>query len=410
MKRSTDRILTTHVGSLVRPPPIREVMRARANNEPYDESVLGETLRGSVAEVVRKQAEIGIDVPSDGEFGKLGWARYVMDRLGGLEPRRSGPQEKLHFGTSGDRETFADFYAALAPVEAYDWATPTEGQPASLPRVGAGQGPMGWDCTGPVTYTGQHELDRDIANFKAALEGLDVAEAFMPVVAPMSVTEYNPAERNHYPSDEAYLHAVADALAVEYNAIVDAGFLLQVDDSLFPQIFSRDLGKKTPDEIRKFAELCVDALNHALAGIPEERVRYHVCWASNFGPHTYDAPLRDMVDIMLKVRAQAYSVEAANSRHEHEWMVWSDVKLPEGKILIPGLVTHHTMIVEHPELIAWRIENFASLVGRENVIASSDCGFAQSATTVRVHPQIQWAKLRALREGADLASAKLGKN
>ena len=406
MKRSVDRILVTHVGSLVRPPAIREAMRARSSGEPYDESVFGQTLRDAVTDVVARQAEAGVDVPSDGEFGKLGWARYVMDRLGGLQPRR-GPSGGPLFGTQLNRSEFADFYRALAPVQAYDWTVPEPGEPV-LPAQGPGAGPSGWDCVGPVTYIGGDELKRDIENFKAALSQVSVEEAFMPVVAPMSVTEYSPGERkNFYKTEEEYIYAVADALAMEYRAIVDAGFLLQVDDSLFPQVFSRELYRWSTEEIRKFATLCVEALNHALTGIPEDRVRYHICWASNFGPHTYDAPLRDMVDIMLQVRAQAYSIEAANSRHEHEWMVWEDIKLPEGKILIPGLITHHTMIVEHPELIAWRIGNFARLVGRENVIASSDCGFAQSSNTVRVHPQIQWAKLKALAEGAELASRRL---
>jgi 5-methyltetrahydropteroyltriglutamate--homocysteine methyltransferase len=261
---------------------------------------------------------------------------------------------------------------------------------------------------GPVTYKGQAELRRDIDNFKAALSGAQVEEAFMPVVAPMSVIEFQPpGSESYYKSEEEYLQAVSDALAEEYRAIVDAGFLLQVDDSLFPQVFSRELSRLEPEGIRRLADKCVEALNYALTGIPEEKVRYHICWASNFGPHLDDAPLQDMVDIMLKVNAEAYSIEAANSRHEHEWMVWKDVKLPEGKILIPGLVTHHTMIVEHPELIAWRIANFASLVGKENVIASTDCGFAQSATTVRVHPSIQWAKLEALVQGAAIASKQL---
>jgi 5-methyltetrahydropteroyltriglutamate--homocysteine methyltransferase len=407
MNRSTDRILVTHVGSLVRPPEIRKAMVAHAANAEFDESVFGETLSKAVSGVVQRQVDCGVDIPSDGEFGKLGWARYVLDRLGGLAPRRSGSGPL--FGTPKDREEFGDFYRALAPVQAYDWDPAAEGTPSLAAMGQGGGGPMGWDCVEPVTYKGQAELQRDINNFKSALAGLPVSEAFMPVVAPMSVTEYAPGEIHAYPNRDAYLYAVADALAEEYRAIVDAGFLLQVDDSLFPQVFSRDLYRSSRDEIRQMAETCVDALNHALTGIPEEKVRYHICWASNFGPHTYDAPLKDMVDIMLKVKAQAFSIEAANSRHEHEWMVWEETKLPEGKILIPGLVTHHTMIVEHPELIAWRIENFARLVGRENIIASTDCGFAQSASTVRVHPQIQWAKLKALSEGAALASKRLWK-
>ena len=405
MKRSTDRILTTHVGSLVRPREIREVMRGQTSESRVADEAFGAVLRDSVRDVVRQQAEAGIDVVSDGEYGKLGWARYVLDRLDGLEPRRSGGS--MVFGTPETRERFAGFFAALPPVQAYDWEPPAPGERPSLPAVHPTVS-GGWDCVGPVTYKGQAELRRDIANFKAALGGVQIEEAFMPVVAPMSVIEFQPpGVKNYYATEDEYLQAVSDALAEEYRAIVDAGFLLQVDDSLFPQVFSRELSRLEPEEIHKLAERCIEALNYALNGIPEERVRYHICWASNFGPHSDDAPLRDMVDIMLKANAGAYSIEAANSRHEHEWMVWQDVKLPTGKILIPGLVTHHTMIVEHPELIAWRIRNFAGLVGRENVIASTDCGFAQSATTVRVHPDIQWAKLAALAEGAAIATRQL---
>ena len=405
MKRSTDRILTTHVGSLVRPLEIRVAMRQQSTESRIEDHGFSQLLRSSVRDVVRQQVHAGIDVVSDGEYGKLGWARYVLDRLSGLVPRRAG--SGMVFGTPDTRDRFAGFFAALGPVQAYDWEAPEPGQQPSLPPAPAAIG-GGWDCVGPVTYKGQAELQRDIANFKAALAGVDAEEAFMPVVAPMSVIEFQPpGSESYYATEDEYLQAVSDALAEEYRAIVDAGFLLQVDDSIFPQVFSRELSRLSPADIRRLADRCVEALNYALTGIPEDRVRYHICWASNFGPHTDDAPLRDMVDIMLKVHAGAYSIEAANSRHEHEWMVWQDVKLPEGKVLIPGLVTHHTMIVEHPELIAWRIRNFAGLVGRENVIASTDCGFAQSATTVRVHPQIQWAKLEALAEGARLASKQL---
>jgi len=260
-------------------------------------------------------------------------------------------------------------------------------------------------CTGPITYQGQAAVQSDIATFKAALAGVNPAEAFIPAVAPGTIELQR--RNTYYPTDEAYLFAIAEAMREEYRAIVDAGFVLQLDDPRVVTQYGMPDPAPSIAAYRKFAELRVEAINHALAGIPSDRVRYHLCWGSWHGPHVTDVPLKDIVDIVLRVRADAYSVEAANPRHEHEWQVWEDVKLPDGKILIPGVVAHTTNLVEHPELIAWRITTYARLVGRENVIAGTDCGFSQGAFTPRVHHSIMWAKLQALAEGAALATKQL---
>jgi len=408
MKRSTDRILVSHVGSLVRPTAIREVMAAREQELPYDEAAFQVTLRREVAQVVRQQAAVGVDIVSDGEFGKAGWIRYVAERLGGFVHREVGPGEREFnpIYLIREAEKFPEFYAAYNPIQYYDWLPPSESKTPFKPdatRPAAKK--MLWDCTGPITYRGQAAIQRDIDNFKAALAGVKVEEAFLPVAAPMSARGM--WINSYYPSEDAVVSALADALKQEYRAIVDAGFLIQLDDAFLAHEYDRLQGQMSQKEVHKYCEMRVELLNHALAGIPEEKVRYHVCWGSWNAPHTTDTPLRTLVDLVLKVRAQAYSLEAANPRHEHEWQVWKDVKLPDGKILIPGVVTHSTNVVEHPELVAWRIENFAGLVGRENVIAGTDCGFAQSYNVVRVHPSVQWAKLGSLVEGARLASRQL---
>ena len=386
MKRSTDRILTTHVGSLVRPPGLVEIMRAKENGQPYDQQELAARVQSSVREVVHKQVETGVDIPSDGEYGKPSFSGYVNERLSGFERRPRDPQESPLLNGGRDRQLFQEFY------EEYDRAT---GSASGYPVV----------CTGPITYQGQAAVQSDIATFKAALAGVNPAEAFIPAVAPGTIELQR--RNTHYPTDEAYLFAIAEAMREEYRAIVDAGFVLQLDD---PRVVTQ-YGMPDPApsivDYRKFAELRVEAINHALAGIPSDRVRYHLCWGSWHGPHVTDVPLRDIVDIVLRVRADAYSVEAANPRHAHEWQVWEDVKLPDGKILIPGVVAHTTNLVEHPELIAWRITTYARLVGRENVIAGTDCGFSQGAFTPRVHHSIMWAKLQALAEGAALATKQL---
>jgi 5-methyltetrahydropteroyltriglutamate--homocysteine methyltransferase len=386
MQQSTERILTTHVGSLIRPQPLQDFLRAKQAGKPYNQELYDACLTNSVADIVRRQAEAGIDVVSDGEFGKsFSWSQYVLERLSGFE-RRPVKYGGNPFQRGADRERFSEFYAELDARE----------EPATR---------MDSVCVGPITYTGQAELKRDIDNFKNALKETKVAEAFMPVAAPASVI---PDRKNeYYKSDEELLHAIGAAMATEYRMIVEAGFVLQLDDARAAVSFDRMVPPASFDEYRKWVETHMDVLNAAIAGLPPERIRYHVCWGSWPGPHTSDVPLKDIVDLILKVNAGAYVIEGANPRHEHEWKVWQDVKLPAGKVLIPGVISHATNVVEHPELIAERIGRYAGLVGRENVIAGTDCGFAQGPFYRRVHPSIMWAKLEALAEGARLASKQL---
>ena len=386
MKRSTDRILTTHVGSLVRPPGLVELMRAKESGQAYDHQALAARVRDSVRDVVHKQIETGVDIPSDGEYGKPSFSGYANERLSGFTRRPRDPNESPLLNWGRDRMLFREFY------EEYDRAT---GSASGYPVV----------CTGPITYQGQAALQSDIAAFKAALEGVSPAEAFIPAVAPGTIELQRRNE--YYPTDEAYLFAIAEAMREEYKAIVDAGFVLQIDDPRVVTQYGMPDPAPSIADYRRFAELRVEAINHALAGIPSDRVRYHLCWGSWHGPHVTDVPLQDIVDIVLRVHADAYSVEAANPRHEHEWQVWENVKLPDGKILIPGVVAHTTNLVEHPELIAWRLTTYARLVGKDNVIAGTDCGFSQGAFTPRVHHSIMWAKLQALAEGAALATKQL---
>jgi 5-methyltetrahydropteroyltriglutamate--homocysteine methyltransferase len=385
------RILTTHVGSLIRPPDLVALLRAKDDREPVDAAEFAACLRRSVADVVREQAETGIDIVSDGEFGKsVSWSRYVRERLEGFEEKASsGPQagegEAVFPGT--DKSLFAEFYAE------YD---KTQGLTGSLSN---------WVCTGPVRYVGQEALRRDIENLRDAMQGLEVAEGFLPVVAPASVV---PVRRDEfYASEEEFVFAVADALNTEYRTIVEAGLVVQIDDAYLPSMYDTMGSPQDLRDYRAWAELRIEALNRALEGIPEERSRYHVCWGSWNAPHVGDVALRDIVDLILRVRVGGYSIEQANPRHEHEWRVWEDVTLPEGRTLLPGLVSHATNVVEHPELVAERITRLAALVGPENVIASTDCGFAQGPFVRRVHPSIQWAKLASLVEGARIASGRL---
>ncbi|HVD75284.1 MAG TPA: cobalamin-independent methionine synthase II family protein [Xanthobacteraceae bacterium] len=388
MKQSTDRILTTHVGSLIRPQALQDILRAKQGGQSYDHAAYENCLKQSVADVVRRQAEIGVDVVSDGEFGKaISWNQYVVERLSGFELRAIPPGFRP--GTPGaDRTRFKEFYAELDVRE-----------PMANAKMVA--------CVGPVKYIGQEILRRDIDNFKAALKGVKVVEAFMPVVAPSSVLPDRKDE--YYKGEEEWLSAVTAAMRTEYRMIVDAGFILQIDDARAATAFDRMVPPGTFEEYRRWLAKFVESLNHALEGIPEDRVRYHVCWGSWPGPHVSDVALKDIVDLILKVRAGAYVIESANPRHEHEWQVWKNVRLPEGKVLIPGVISHATNVVEHPELIAERITRFANLLGRENVIAGTDCGFAQGTFYRRVHPTVMWAKFEALVEGARLASKQLWK-
>jgi 5-methyltetrahydropteroyltriglutamate--homocysteine methyltransferase len=387
-----DHILTTHVGSLIRPPELVALVRAHENGEQLDDDAFRVTLRDAVAEIVRRQAEVGIDIPSDGEFGKTWtWAWYVRERLGGFEERPWGPEgEREPSRTGYDRRRFADFYA--------DYVRTQQSAPGVRQR---GQ----WTCVGPITYVGQDAIRRDIDDLLAAAAAAGVREAFLPVAAPASVMPVRVDE--HYGSDEELLFALADALHEEYAAVVDAGLLLQIDDAFLATMYDTMVPPATLAEYREWAELRIEAVNRALRGIPPERCRYHVCWGSWNGPHTGDVALRDIVDLVLRVNVGGYSLEQANPRHEHEWRVWEDVALPEGKFLLPGVISHATNVVEHPELVAERITRLARLVGRERVVASTDCGFAQNPYIARVHPSIMWAKLDALVEGARLATTTL---
>jgi 5-methyltetrahydropteroyltriglutamate--homocysteine methyltransferase len=388
MKTSTDRILTTHVGSLIRPAALQDIMRAKQGGGSYDKAAYDTCLKESVADVVRHQAEVGVDVVSDGEYGKaISWNQYVVERLSGFELRAIPPGYRP--GTPGaDRTRFKEFYAELDVRE-----------PMANPKMVA--------CVGPVKYIGQAIVQRDIDNFKAALKGTKVTEAFMPVVAPSSVLPDRKDE--YYKGEEDWLAAVTEAMRTEYKMIVDAGFVLQIDDARAATAYDRMVPPGTFEDYRRWLAKFVESLNHALEGIPEDRVRYHVCWGSWPGPHVSDVALRDIVDLILKVKAGAYVIESANPRHEHEWQVWKTAKLPPGRVLIPGVISHATNVVEHPELIAERTVRFANLVGRENVMIGTDCGFAQGTFYRRVHPSIMWAKFEALAEGARLATKQLWK-
>jgi 5-methyltetrahydropteroyltriglutamate--homocysteine methyltransferase len=387
MKHSSSRILTTLVGSLIRPQPLQEFLRARQGGKSYDEKAYQTCLTESVGDVVREQAQAGIDVVSDGEFGKsISWAQYALERLSGFERRPIRQEAANPFKRGADRTRFSEFYAELDTKEAV--STTTEAI-----------------CVGPIKYTGQAELQRDIDNLKAALKTVKVEEAFLPVAAPASVI---PDRKNeYYKSDEELQTAIAEAMRTEYRMIVDSGFLLQLDDARSAVTFDRMVPPASFADYRRWLATQVDILNHAIEGLPADRIRYHVCWGSWPGPHTSDVPLKDIVDLILKVKVGAYVIEGANPRHEHEWQVWKDARLGSGQMLIPGVISHATNVVEHPELVAQRIVRLASLIGRENVIAGTDCGFAQGPFYRRVHPSVMWAKLEALSEGARLASKEL---
>ena len=381
MRRSDTRILTTHVGSLIRPTELVELGKSVREN-PQAERRYRDALARATEDVVRRQVDAGVDIVNDGEYGKSSWSNYVLDRLTGFEARPDRLFDAVWLGR--DRIRFRDVMKVHYPR-------------------GVTSAP-GHVCVGPITYTGHDSLQRSIADASAALAAVGASEGFLTAVAPAS-TGYE-AVNEYYASDRDYVFAIAEALREEYLEIVNAGFVLQVDDALLANMYD-ELVQESPARYRAWAQTRVDALNHALRDIPEDRIRYHVCFGSWHVPHVADAALSDIVDLMLQVRAGAYSIEAANARHEHEWRVWQDVTLPPGKILIPGVVTHHTMTVEHPRLVADRIVRFAGLVGRENVIAGTDCGFAQIESIQRVHPQVMWAKLEALAEGARLASREL---
>jgi 5-methyltetrahydropteroyltriglutamate--homocysteine methyltransferase len=401
MRASSDRIITSHAGSLPRP---EDLIAANASREAgaADETGFQKELAQSVVEVVRRQVAAGITVPGDGEFGKSmgskvnyrAWWSYSFQRLGGLEVRglnlyqfpvrRSSPGNVVlsSFGDRRDRLRFAAAYAD--------------------PESGITTGPRApnWPfCIGPLSYTGHAAIAADIANFKAALAASGVAEGFMTSIGPASCARIG---NEHYKSDDEFVFACAEAMREEYKAIVDAGLILQIDDPAIAENFDQINPEPTAEEYRRFTMPKVEALNHALRGLPRDRIRFHLCWGSWHGPHTTDIPMRDIIDVMLKIDAGAYSFEAGNVRHEHEWSVWKDTKLPDDRLILPGVVSHATNVVEHPELVAERIGRFAGLVGRERVIASTDCGLGG-----RVHADIAWAKLEALSAGAAIASRQL---
>jgi 5-methyltetrahydropteroyltriglutamate--homocysteine methyltransferase len=381
MKRSDTRILTTHVGSLIRPPELLRLAET-ARRDPAGEPPYVDARAHATADVVARQAAAGVDIANDGEYGKSSWANYVLDRLTGFEARPDTLYEAVWLGR--DRVRFREFMQT------------------EFPRGAAGS--PGHACIGPIAYRGHDAIRRNIADLQAALTAAGVDEGFLTAVAPAS-TGYD-SSNEYYANEREYVFAIADALREEYLEIHRSGLILQVDDAVLANMYD-ELTAESPARYRQWAELRVEALNHALRGIPADRVRYHICFGSWHVPHVADAPLDAIIDLMLQVNAGAYSIEAANVRHEHEWRVWDRVKLPPGKVLIPGVVTHHTTSVEHPRLVADRLVRFAGLVGRENLMAGTDCGFAQAEGLQRVHPHVMWAKLEALAEGARLASQEL---
>lgn len=382
MQRSTDRILTTHAGSLPRPSDILQMIRAKSRGEPVDEGKLATRTKEAVVEVVRRQVDIGLDVIDDGEFGKPSFVTYIRDRLGGLEPHGVRPNAWL---SSREAQSFPEYYQA---------------QESASPRAKQVQ----MACTAPLTYKGQEALATELANLKTALQGMKVADVFVPCISPANIEDWN--QNRYYKTDEEYLFAIADAMSVEYKSIVDAGFLVQVDDPRLVSYYLMD-PRMSVEDIRKWATKRVDALNHALRDIPPEKIRYHTCYSINMGPRVHDLEVKHIIDILMRIRAGAFSFEASNPRHEHEWAVWKEAKIPDGTILIPGVITNSSVLVEHPELVAQRLLRFADFVGRERVIAGTDCGFASFAGSDEVHPSIVWAKMEAMVRGAEIASKQL---
>jgi len=392
MKRSHSRILTTHTGSLPRPADLVNVLNEKELGREYDRSAYAHRVRQAVREVVERQAGAGIDVIDDGEHSKINWMAYARGRISGLEEIdspvrfRGATRDSIQFGAA-----YEDMKLMLA-------ARSSELVPKRTVR------PRALVCTGPITYVGREEVEADVANLRASLQDVNAEEAFITAISPSNLELYY--ENRYYRSDEEYLTALADAMRVEYETIVEGGFLLQIDDPRMATHYNR-----TPDasieECRKFIALRVEAVNYALRGIPPDRVRFHTCYSVNIAPRVHDLELKHFVDLMLQIQAGAYLIEAANPRHEHEWQVWEEVRLPEDKVLIPGVVSHCIHLVEHPELVAQRLIRFANLVGRERVIAGTDCGFGTSGAGDEVHPQVAWAKLEAMVEGARLASRRL---
>ena len=386
MIRSTDRILTMHAGTLPRADDLRERVMAKSRGEVIDETAFNKDLQRAIGENVKKQIETGIDSVNDGELSKSSFSNYMKERLDGLESREADPNAPRMGAIGGrDLEAFAEYFDTGANRSA----------------AATGQNRVGQTvCVGPITYIGNNDLQADIDNFNVGLKGSKPNETFLPAITPGTVEHW--LKNEYYASAEEFLYAVADALAIEYKAVVDAGFLLQIDDPDLPDAWQIHPDMSVP-EYRKFAQLRVDALNHALKDIPEESIRFHTCWGSYHGPHQFDIPLADIVDIILNVKAIGYSIEASNPRHDHEWTVWKDAKLPDGKVLIPGVIGHSNDFIEHPELVAQRLVRYANIVGKENVMAGTDCGIGSRVG----HAQICWAKFQAMSEGAQIASKEL---
>jgi len=390
LKRSTDRILTSHAGSLHRPDDLRDIMARRRDGDPFD-AALEARIKDAVKEVVRLQAENGVDVVNDGEYTKRSWQTYSRGRLSGIEIRPLGEGDDPNYGSITARESklFPEFFAQ--GLAGFGRRQPSVPRPAQ---------PEGVFCVGPLRYIGQEEYKRDIAFIKEAAQGVQVEELVLTALAPATIEHW--MRNKYYKTQEEMLFAIADAMHEEYKAIADAGIILQLDDPDLPDGYHVH-PEMSVQEYRKFAEVRVEAINHAIRGIPEEMVRLHICWGSSHHPHTQDIPLRDILDLVFKVKAQCYSIEAANPQHEHEWEVFEDVKLPDGKILMPGVLGHCAPeFVEHPRLVAQRLLRYAKVVGRENVIAGTDCGLSRVA-----HASIQWAKFRAMAEGARIATKEL---
>ena len=391
MKHSQNKILTTHVGSLPRPRDMLMPLHNKESGLPYDAAALEIEIDEAVANAVKRQVDLGIDIINDGEHGRASFATYANTRIGGLERLQRPPQHNVK--PTRDAIAFPAVYDEMKKM--FGARRVLTGRPVDEVSL---------VCTGPITYVGQAEVEADIAHLRKATKGAKAEEVFITAISPTNLEMY--FENRYYKTEEEYLFALAEAMRVEYKAVVDAGFILQVDDPRLITHYNRMPGI-TMEENRKFIELRVEVLNHALEGIPEEKVRFHTCYSINVAPRVHDLEMHHYVDLMLKVKAQGYSIEAANPRHEHEWRVWNETKLPDHKVLIPGVVSHCVYQVEHPELVADRLEKFAGIVGKERVIAGTDCGFATSRAGDELHPDVAWAKLQALVEGAKIATKRL---
>jgi 5-methyltetrahydropteroyltriglutamate--homocysteine methyltransferase len=391
MKRSEHRILTTHVGSLPRPEGLRQILVAKDDGQPYDLEAFERAVADAVSEAVRLQIAHGIDVVNDGEQSKRSWSTYARERLGGHEqrPRPEGYHPYSIF--SRDAADFAAYFEVFGPGR---------GPNARGGISASGAVPRSDTCVAPLTYTGQAQLQRDLDNLKAAMQGTGVEEGFMSAVSPGTIEHW--LRNEYYRGEEEYLYAIAEAMREEYDAIVDSGYVLQIDDPDLADAWQMHPEMDVP-AYRKYAQLRIEALNHGLRNIDPSRVRLHVCWGSYHGPHKYDIEMRDIIDIVLMTRAQGFAIEAANPRHAHDWQAWQDATIPDGTVLIPGVVGHDSDFIEHPELVADRIEQYARIVGRENVVAGTDCGLGPRVG----HPQIAWAKFDSLAEGARIASTRL---